>query len=298
MDGRRFDEVRQVDCESSRMKDYKVSCTVTQTTPNTRILDADHLHFSSNFEAENHRFVENALVALLPEEEYFPYVIGVNTQVVCHDGSASTASVCGGSIALMDAGVPQRGHVAGVSMGLVREVPFGNTEHRYRYRILTDLSSLEEQLGDMNFKIAGSWEGITAVQLDLNVAGVPLDIIFECLGPGLKARLQILDRMEQEISVPRYCVSNDWSWPYPIIAKYVLPARPVKLNANGRWLKCDIDAGRFERDTGSQITSIEEGGIITVIAGNKTRHEQVLNKVDDMDGIEVEVDYSRYYGDS
>ncbi|MCL7046605.1 hypothetical protein MKW94_026407 [Papaver nudicaule] len=272
MDGRRFDEVRQVDCESSRM-----------------ILDADHLHFSSNFEAENHRFVENALVALLPEEEYFPYVIGVNTQVVCHDGSASTASVCGGSIALMDAGVPQRGHVAGVSMGLVREVPFGNTEHRYRYRILTDLSSLEGN---------SSWEGITAVQLDLNVAGVPLDIIFECLGPGLKARLQILDRMEQEISVPRYCVSNDWSWPYPIIAKYVLPARPVKLNANGRWLKCDIDAGRFERDTGSQITSIEEGGIIIVIAGNKTRHEQVLNKVDDMDGIEVEVDYPRYYGDS
>ncbi|KAI3848668.1 hypothetical protein MKX03_024481 [Papaver bracteatum] len=235
VDGRRFDEVRQVGCESSRMSglhgsscfacgETKVSCTVTQTKPETDeaepqagFLPVEHLYFynTTNYprylyktrpfridgdwkkcghircEAEDSSFLENAFVAVLPNEDTFPYVVHCHSQVACHDGSASTASVCGVSMALMDAGVPQRKHVAGVSMGIAKEVHFCSTVYGCRYRILTDISSLEEQLGDMNLKVAGSCEGITAVQLDLNVAGVPLDIICKCLGPALKARLQI-----------------------------------------------------------------------------------------------------------
>ncbi|RZC85018.1 hypothetical protein C5167_047801 [Papaver somniferum] len=239
LDGRRFDEVRQVGCESSGMSGLqgsscfacgrtKVSCTVTQTRPGTDEAGpqaglVDHLNYDNpirypgylyktrpfriegdwkkcsdkSYEADDANFVENALVALLPKEDIFPYVVRVNSQVVCHDGSASAASVCGVSIALMDAGVPQRKHVAGVSIGLVRE---RSTLHGSRCRILTDLSSSDEQLGDMNLKVAGSWEGITAVQLDLNVAGVPSEILCKCLGPALNTHLQIIDRMEQEIS--------------------------------------------------------------------------------------------------
>ncbi|KAI3930495.1 hypothetical protein MKW98_022144 [Papaver atlanticum] len=339
LDGRCFDEDRPVDCENSRVSSglqgsscfacgsTKVSCTVTQTRPETDEAEpqagfVDSLNYCNpisypgylyntrpfridgdwkkcshkSYEAEDGNFVENALVAFLPKEDIFPYVVRVNKQVVCHDGSASAASVCGLSIALMDAGVPQREHVAGVSMGLSRK---GSTLHGHHYRILTDLSRLEEQLGDMNLKVAGSWEGITAVQLDLNVAGVPVDIICECLGPALNARLQILDRMEQEISAPRYCVSNDWLWPYPIVAQYFLPVQHVDrlIDGHRRRFERDTRADTFEEATGSRITSIGKNGKITVVAVNKTSHIQVLRKVKDMNGIEVEVDYSEYYDD-
>ncbi|KAI3901317.1 hypothetical protein MKW92_024632 [Papaver armeniacum] len=322
LDGRRFDEVRRVECESGRMSGLQETY---EAETQDGFVPEEHLYFRNTTdyprylyktrpfridvdwkkcshircEAEDSSFLENAFVAVLPKEDTFPYVVRCNSQVACHDGSASTASVCGVSIALMDAGVPQRKHVAGVSMGIAREVHCCSTVHGCRYRILTDLSSLEEQLGDMNLKVAGSWEGITAVQLDLNVAGVPLDIICECLGPALKARLQILDRMEQEISVPRYCVSNDWYWPYPIVARYFLPAQSVDrlFNVDEEWYRFNRYGDRFERYTGSRITSIEEGGEITVVAMDKASHIQVLRKVKDMDGIEVDVDYSEYYDD-
>ncbi|KAI3848667.1 hypothetical protein MKX03_024480 [Papaver bracteatum] len=341
LDGRRFDEVRRVDCQSSSMSSglqgssyfacgaTQVSCTVTQTIPETdeaepqaEFVDDKYLHFSKgryfdmiisyprylyktrpfrvDGDSEDGSFVENALLPLLPIEDLYPYVVCVNSQVVCNDGSASTVTVCGRSIALTDAGVPLRKHAAGVSMGLVREVTFVSTKSTgHGYRILTDLSNLEERLGDMNLKFAGSKEGITALQLDLNVAGVPLDIICECLEPALKAHLQILDRMEQEIRVPRYCVSNEWYWPYPIVAKYFLPAESFKRLINpgpGRY----AEKGCFERDTGARITSTEEDrGIITLVAKSKTSHLTVLEKLKDMDGIEVEVevDYSTYYDD-
>ncbi|KAI3858468.1 hypothetical protein MKX03_014828 [Papaver bracteatum] len=333
LDGRRYDEVRRVDCQSSSMSSglqgsSYFACGATQL--NLKFVDDKYLHFSkgryfdmiisyprylyktrpfrvdgdckkcghNSYEAEDGSFVENALLPLLPIEDLYPYVVCVNSQVVCNDGSASTVTVCGRSIALTDAGVPLRKHAAGVSMGLVREVTFGSTKSTdHGYRILTDLSNLEERLGDMNLKFAGSKEGITALQLDLNVAGVPLDIICECLEPALKAHLQILDRMEQEIRVPRYCVSNEWYWPYPIVAKYFLPAESFKRLINpgpGRY----AEKGCFERDTGARITSTEEDrGIITLVAKSKISHLTVLEKLKDMDGIEVEVDYSTYYDD-
>ncbi|KAK3139835.1 hypothetical protein QOZ80_5AG0391290 [Eleusine coracana subsp. coracana] len=126
------------------------------------------------------------------------------------DGSTSMASVCGGSMTLMDVGIPVREHVAGVSVGLVSQVD-PTTGNISNYRILTDILGLEDHLGDMDFKIAGTRQGITAIQLDIKPAGIPLDIIYESLEPSRKARNQILDRMDQEISTTR--AMNDGSAP-------------------------------------------------------------------------------------
>ncbi|KAE8668887.1 Polyribonucleotide nucleotidyltransferase 2 [Hibiscus syriacus] len=141
---------------------------------------------------------EKALVAVLPPEDDFPYTVRINSEVMASDGSTSMASVCAGSMALMDAGIPLREHVAGVSVGLVTDVD-PETGEITDYRILTDILGLEDHLGDIDFKIAGTRNGVTAIQLDIKPAGIPLDIICECLEPAHKGRLQILDHMEKRL---------------------------------------------------------------------------------------------------
>ncbi|KAG8100028.1 hypothetical protein GUJ93_ZPchr0013g34230 [Zizania palustris] len=153
---------------------------------------------------------EKALLTVLPPESEFPYTVRVNSEVMASDDSTSMASVCGGRMALMDAGIPVREHVAGVSVGLVSEVD-PTTGDISSYRILTDILGLEDHLGDMDFKIAGTRKGINAIQLDIKPAGIPLDIICENLEPAQKARNQILDCMDQEISSAR--AINDGSSP-------------------------------------------------------------------------------------
>ncbi|TVU29213.1 hypothetical protein EJB05_20771, partial [Eragrostis curvula] len=201
VDGRQLDEVRPLYCESSTYPalhgsalfsrgDTQVLCTVTLGAPGT--------------------LAEKALLAVLPPESDFPYTVRVNSEVMASDGSTSMASVCGGSMALMDAGIPVREHVAGVSVGLISQVD-PTTGDISNYRILTDILGLEDHLGDMDFKIAGTRKGITAIQLDIKPAGIPLDIICESLEPARKARNQILDRMDQEISTAR--AMNDGSAP-------------------------------------------------------------------------------------
>jgi polyribonucleotide nucleotidyltransferase len=145
---------------------------------------------------------EKALVALLPPEEDFPYSVRVTSECLASDGSSSMATVCGGSLALMDAGVPLREHVGAVSVGLV-SVTDPSNGNITDYRILTDILGLEDHLGDMDFKIAGTRKGITAIQLDIKPAGIPLHIICEALEPARVGRSQIIDFMEQTICSPR-----------------------------------------------------------------------------------------------
>lgn len=145
---------------------------------------------------------EKALVALLPPEEDFPYSFRVTSECLASDGSSSMATVCGGSLALMDAGVPLREHVGAVSVGLVSKID-PVTGAVTDYRILTDILGLEDHLGEMDFKIAGTRKGITAIQLDMKPEGILLDILCEALEPALVGRTQIIDFMEQIISRPR-----------------------------------------------------------------------------------------------
>ncbi|CAN6988401.1 unnamed protein product [Brassica oleracea var. botrytis] len=147
-------------------------------------------------------FTEKALLAVIPSQRDFPYAIHLNSEVLASDGSSSTTSVCGGSIALMDAGVPIKSHVAGVSIGLVTNMETSNGQLE-NYRIITDTSGLENDLGEMDFKIAGTRNGITAIQLDAKSTLLSLDVIGEALKYGRQAHLQILDHMEQAINSPK-----------------------------------------------------------------------------------------------
>ncbi|NLE46640.1 MAG: polyribonucleotide nucleotidyltransferase [Chloroflexi bacterium] len=138
---------------------------------------------------------ERALEPVIPPEKEFPYTIRVVSEVMSSNGSTSMASVCGSTLALMDAGVPVKAPVAGIAMGLMMQ--------NGRYQILTDIQGLEDHLGDMDFKVAGTHEGITALQMDIKVSGISYQIMSEALDRAKKARLQILDTMEQAISTPR-----------------------------------------------------------------------------------------------
>src|SRR5262245_11023524 len=143
---------------------------------------------------------ERALLPLMPQEEQFPYTIRLVSDILESNGSSSMASICGGSLSLMDAGVPLRAAVAGAAMGLVKE---GDT-----YLILTDIAGVEDHYGDMDFKVAGTREGITALQMDIKIQGISKSIMSEALQQALRARLHILDIMTGTLAQPRENISS------------------------------------------------------------------------------------------
>ncbi|MDQ2858005.1 MAG: polyribonucleotide nucleotidyltransferase, partial [Candidatus Eremiobacteraeota bacterium] len=138
---------------------------------------------------------ERALVPVLPPVDEFPYTLRVISEVLESNGSSSMASVCGSTLALMDAGVPIKKHVAGVAMGLVL--------HGKKHAILTDIQGLEDSLGEMDFKVAGTVDGITAIQMDIKVAGITIDIMREAMIEAKKSRLFIIDKLKETIAAPR-----------------------------------------------------------------------------------------------
>jgi polyribonucleotide nucleotidyltransferase len=138
---------------------------------------------------------ENALLPVIPSEEEFPYTIRVVSEVLSSNGSTSQASVCASSLALMDCGVPIRKPVGGIAMGLIKE---GD-----RYAVLTDIQGMEDHLGDMDFKVAGTKDGITAIQMDMKISGISKDLMAGALAQARQARLQIIDSMLQTIPEPR-----------------------------------------------------------------------------------------------
>jgi polyribonucleotide nucleotidyltransferase len=143
---------------------------------------------------------ERAIVPMLPSEEEFPYTLRLISEVLESNGSSSMASVCGSTLALMDAGVPLRKHVAGVAMGLVL--------HGKKHAILTDIQGLEDALGEMDFKVAGTVDGITAIQMDIKVAGITIAIMREAMAEAKKSRLFIIDKLKETIAEPRKELSN------------------------------------------------------------------------------------------
>lgn len=138
---------------------------------------------------------ERALVPVLPPVDAFPYTLRLISEVLESNGSSSMASVCGSTLALMDAGVPITKHVAGVAMGLVL--------HGKKHAILTDIQGLEDSLGEMDFKVAGTVDGITAIQMDIKVAGITIDIMREAMVEAKKSRLFIIDKLKETIAEPR-----------------------------------------------------------------------------------------------
>ena len=143
---------------------------------------------------------ERALAQVIPSEEEFPYTIRVVSEILESNGSSSQASICAGCMSLMTAGVPIKAPVAGIAMGLIT--------HEYDYTILTDIQGMEDHLGDMDFKVAGTKDGITALQMDIKIKGITKEILKEALAQAKKARLEILDVIKNQIAEPRKEVSK------------------------------------------------------------------------------------------
>ena len=148
---------------------------------------------------------ERALKQVIPSEEEFPYTIRVVSEVLESNGSSSQASICASSMALMAAGVPLKAQVSGIAMGLITNGPI---EEGYPYTILTDIQGMEDHLGDMDFKVAGTRNGICALQMDIKIKGITKQILTEALAQAKDARMEVLDVMEAQIAEPRKEVSK------------------------------------------------------------------------------------------
>lgn len=190
---------------------------------------------------------ERALQAIIPSVEDFPYMIRVVAEVLESNGSSSQASICASSLSLMDAGVPIKAPVGGIAMGLVME---GND-----YTILTDIQGLEDHLGDMDFKVAGTRQGITALQMDIKIEGITTAILKEALSQAKKARMVILDNMEATLATPRAELS-----PYaPKIESLQIDEEMIKvvIGKGGETINQIID------ETGVKI-DIDDDGLVSI----------------------------------
>ena len=189
---------------------------------------------------------ERALMNLLPPEADFPYAMRLVSDIMESNGSSSMATVCGGSLALMDAGVPIKSSCAGIAMGLV-------VGEKGKYSILTDIAGAEDHYGDMDFKVAGTRGGITALQMDIKVLGISIAMMREALAQAKKARLQILDTMEQTLSTARTQISAY----APRLYKLSIPTDKIRdlIGPGGKKIKS------ITEQTGVKIDVLEDGTV-------------------------------------
>ncbi len=214
---------------------------------------------------------ERALVPMIPEAESFPYTIRVVSDILESNGSSSMASVCGSSLSLMDAGVPIERPVAGIAMGLIKE---GDD-----YIVLTDIAGVEDHLGDMDFKVAGTENGITALQMDIKISGVTFDILRDALSQAHDARTFILGEMAKAIPAPR----SEMSQYAPRISSIMIDTDKIGLviGKGGETIRA------LEEEFEAQIT-IEDDGHIIAYAQTGTQADALVDRIRSMTK-EVEV---------
>ncbi len=208
---------------------------------------------------------ERAIVPVLPPQDEFPYVVRVVSEVVSSNGSTSMGSVCGSTLALMDAGVPILKPVSGAAMGLIREGK--------EVRILTDIQGIEDFLGDMDFKVAGTDSGITALQMDMKITGLTMDIVAKAIEQALPARLHILDKMMATIDQPR----RDLSPFAPRLLTMKIDPEQIGLviGPGGKTIKS------ITEQTGSKI-DIADDGTVTIAAIQARKAERARELIENM----------------
>jgi polyribonucleotide nucleotidyltransferase len=208
---------------------------------------------------------ERALQSLLPPYEEFPYTIRLVSDILESNGSSSMATVCGGSLALMDAGVPIRAACAGVAMGLIKEGE--------RVAVLTDILGAEDHLGDMDFKVAGTRDGITSIQMDIKIAGLGLGIIRSALAQARRGRLHILDVMAQTLAEPRPTLSR---YAPRIITIEVNPERIGDIiGPKGKVIR------GIQEQTGAEI-NVDDSGLVTISATDGAAGERARQIIEDL----------------
>ncbi|MES2978090.1 MAG: polyribonucleotide nucleotidyltransferase [Pseudomonadota bacterium] len=221
------------------------------------------------------RLAKRALIAVLPTKEEFPYTMRVVSEITESNGSSSMASVCGGCLALMDAGVPLKAHVAGIAMGLIKE--------DNRFAVLTDILGDEDHLGDMDFKVAGTTFGITALQMDIKIQGITKEIMQVALAQAKEARMHILGKMQEALGQAKTEVS-DFA---PRL--YVMKINPEKIRdvigKGGAVIRA------LTEETGTQI-NIEEDGTITIASNDSAKADEAKRRIAE---ITAEVEIGKIY---
>ena len=215
------------------------------------------------------------IAACLPSEEEFPYTVRVVSEITESNGSSSMASVCGSSLALMDAGVPMKASIAGVAMGLVKEDD--------RFAVLTDILGDEDHLGDMDFKVAGTAEGVTALQMDIKIDGITEEIMEVALGQALEARLHILGEMNKVISASRATVSDNAP------SMVVLKVDPDKIRdiigKGGATIRSIVD------ETGAEV-DVEDDGSVRIYAEDGAGKDAAVARIQE---ITAEAEVGKIY---
>ena len=210
---------------------------------------------------------ERSLAPLLPGEEDFPYTVRVVSDILESNGSSSMASVCGGALALMDAGVPLKAPVAGVAMGLVMDEKTG------KWAVLSDIAGAEDHYGDMDFKVAGTRAGITALQMDIKVSGITMDIMRKALEQARQGRFEILDKMHPAIAAPR----ADISAYAPRIVTIQIPVEKIRdvIGPGGKTIRSIIEK------TGVKI-DVEDDGRVNVASADESAAAKAIAMIKEL----------------
>lgn len=310
VDGRELDEIRQVTCEVgylprphgsalfTRGQTQVLSVTTLGAASEEQILDGLGIEESKRYihhynfppysvgevrpmrgpgrrEIGHGALAERALLAVLPSEEEFPYTIRVVSEVLESNGSSSMASVCGSSLSLMHAGVPIKRHVAGVAMGLVKRED--------KFAVITDIQGIEDALGDMDFKLAGTEVGVTAIQMDIKITGVNKEIVATALEKARKGRMFIMGKMMETIDKP----SGELSPYAPRLTRMTVPVDKIReiIGPGGKTIHKIVD------ETGCKI-DIEDDGTLFIMA---TDEEAAKKAKFYIDSIIAEVEVGKTY---
>ena len=246
----------------SMASDYKKSFLLHYNFPPYCVGETGRIGFTNRREIGHGHLAERSLKPILPSSEEFPYTIRIVSEITESNGSSSMASVCGGSLAMMNAGVPIKGHVAGIAMGLIME-------DENNYAVLSDILGTEDFLGDMDFKVAGTKDGISAIQLDLKVPGLSMDVLSNALEQANKGRLHILDEMNKAIDKP-----NALSPYAPQIESFQIPKDKIGalIGPGGKNIKALQEGAEC-------VINIDDDGTVSVSAEDKAKLDNAISQI-------------------
>ncbi len=302
LDGRRFDQIRDIWCEVGVLPRVHGSAVFTrgetQALVTATLGTADDQQKIEQVDGETYKrfllhynfppfsvgevkfmrgpgrreighghLAERSLSPMVPGEDQFPYTMRVVSDILESNGSSSMATVCGATLALMDAGVPLKSPVAGVAMGLVMD------ENGERYAILSDIAGAEDHYGDMDFKVAGSAAGITALQMDIKMTGVPTAVMREALAQARTGRLEILERMQATIAAPRDSISTY----APRIVTITIPVDKIRdvIGPGGKTIRSIVDR------TGVKI-DVEDDGRVNVASSDEDSAQKAIRIIEEL----------------
>jgi polyribonucleotide nucleotidyltransferase len=302
LDGRKFDEVRPIWIETGVLPRTHGSAVFTrgetQALVTCTLGTADDAQKIESFEGETWKsfmlhynfppfsvgevgfmrgpgrrevghgaLAERSLLPLMPAEDQFPYTVRIVSDILESNGSSSMASVCGGSLAMMDAGVPIKNAVAGIAMGLVMDEKTG------KYAVLSDIAGAEDHYGDMDFKVAGTADGITALQMDIKVGGITTELMRNALEQARRGRLHILEKMREAIAAPRENISAF----APRIVTIRIPVDKIRdvIGPGGKMIRSIIER------TGVKI-DVEDDGRVNVASADGASAQKAISIIQEL----------------